>query len=113
MYEVLKLFKGNITCYTQGLVGSSSTFLTCACNKVISTPMTTFLIHQLSSDFNGSYSNNKAIVGWHDKLTDFMLDIYNKKTSKITLELLKEETYLTAAQALELGLVDEVVNYSK
>jgi ATP-dependent Clp protease, protease subunit len=113
MYESLKFFKGKITCYPEGHVASSAVTVVCGGSKVIFSPLTTFLIHQLSGYLDGSYETTKSILGWYDVLQNNMADIYNKKTNgKVTAEMLKEEVYLTAQQALDLGLVDEILNYN-
>lgn len=47
-------------------------------------------------------------------ILNIIADIYSKKTnSKVAASMLKEETYLTAEQTRELGLVDEIINYTK
>lgn len=79
MYEELKFFKGEVICYPSGHVASSAVTLMCAASKVISSPLTTFLIHQLSGYLEGSYETTKAIIGWYDILQSNIVDIYNKK----------------------------------
>ena len=114
MYETLKFFEGYVICYPEGHVASSAVTVMCGCSKIISSPLTTFLIHQLSGYLEGSYQTTKAILGWYNILQSNIVDIYDKRTkSKVTEDMLKEETYLTAKQALELGLVDEIINYTK
>lgn len=114
MYETLKFFEGKVTCYPEGFVASSAVTVMCGCNKIISTPLTTFLIHQITTWIDGKFYHNKATIAWQDILQTNIADIYDKKTNgKVTADMLKEETYLTAQQALELGLVDEIINYTK
>jgi len=112
MYEALKLFKGKITCYTEGFVASMGIIVMCGATCVKCSPLTTFLIHQTTSWFDGKFHDNKAFLNWVETCLNYMVDIYNKKTKgKVTAEMLKDEVYLTAQQALDLGLVDEILNY--
>jgi ATP-dependent Clp protease, protease subunit len=112
MYEALKLFPGEVTCYCEGFVASAATVVMCGANKILTTPYTTFLIHQLSAEFDDKHSANKATVGWHDTLMQYVLDVYSKKTGeKFTESMLKEEVYLTAQQAKDLGFVEEILLY--
>jgi ATP-dependent Clp protease protease subunit len=114
MYESLKFFEGEVICYPEGFVASSAVTVMCAASKVISSPLTTFLIHQITTWVDGKFYDNKAVFNWHEAYQNIIADIYSKKTNgKVTASMLKEETYLTAEQARELGLVDEIINYIK
>ena len=114
MYESLKFFKGEVICYAEGHVASSAVTVMCGASKVISRPLTTFLIHQITTWLDGKFYDNKAVFTWHEAYQNIIADIYSKKTNdKVTASMLKEETYLTAEQARELGLVNEIINYTK
>lgn len=112
MYEALKRFNGKITCYPGGFVASSGVTVMCGASKVISTPLTYFLIHQVSGYISGKFHHNTSTLDWHAKCQKNTEDIYFARTNgKVTPEMLKNEVFLTAEQAKELGFVDEIVSY--
>jgi len=112
MYETLKLFPYRVNCYYEGHIASAATIAMCGASKIITTPYTTFLLHELSADFGSKHTVNKSIIGWHDTLMGYVADIYSKKTNgKITQDSLKEEIFLTSEQAKDIALVDQIITY--
>jgi ATP-dependent protease ClpP protease subunit len=94
----------------EGLVASAATLLLCAGQSAKITQNSFLLIHEISSYFGDTYSNNKRYIAYLDQLMDLVLGIYNKKLkSKITKATIDKDWFINSAQALELGLVDEIL----
>ena len=108
MYDVMKASSLNVTVIVEGICSSAATYLLCI-GKVKAYPNTSFLIHPLRGHTNGTLAEGKSVINWYESLADRMLNIYKGKTSKITLEMINAETYLTVSEAKDIGLVDEVL----
>jgi ATP-dependent Clp protease protease subunit len=70
------------------------------------------LIHQLSSGFWGKFSEIEDEMKNLKKLTKMIKEVYleNTKITKKQLDkMLKHDLWLNAEEALEYGLVDEII----
>jgi len=94
-----------------GYVASAGTLISLAGTKRFITSNSFMMIHEIRSGFWGRYSDARAEYDNITKLMDHITTYYVGRT-KITRERLREmlrsDTDLTAAEALELGLVDSV-----
>ena len=75
---------------------------------------TTFMIHEISSGAIGKLADLEESVDETKRLNKVLFDIIEKET-KITKEQLeevyikKQDWFLTAEEALELGLITEII----
>lgn len=96
-----------------GKACSSACFIAVACHKRFAMPRATYLVHQGAGNFAGTYEQVlSAIVEYQrqiDELGKYLVD-----RTKISEELLEErfstDWYITAAEALELGICDKIIN---
>lgn len=96
----------------QGMVASAGTLILMACHRRFATPNTTFLFHQLSSLHWGTHESFKDEVKWHEMLMEQAIALYVRR-SKVTRatynKWLKRDTWLTAGEALQHGIIDDLV----
>lgn len=98
-----------------GQACSAACFIFIACHKRFAMPRSSFLIHQGGVDggFSGTYEQVVAAIMEYQRQMD-ELGKYLLEYTKITQEMLDErfasEWYLTAQDAVELGVADKIVD---
>ena len=98
-----------------GQACSAACFIFIACHKRFAMPRSSFLIHQGGVDggFSGTYEQVVAAIMEYQRQMD-ELGKYLLEYTKITQEMLDErfasEWYLTAGDAVELGVADKIVD---
>ena len=94
-----------------GYVASAGTLISLAGAKRIVTPNSFMMIHEVRSGFWGRYSDARNEYENITKLMEHIITYYVSRT-KLTRdrlrEMLRSDTDLTAADALEYGLVDTI-----
>ena len=98
--------------YVDGFAASAATFLTVVGKKRFISRNSYMLIHQLSSNFWGKYSEFKDEKQNLDLMMKTIKDVYKKHTKlpmKKLDEMLKHDLMWDANTCLEYGLVDEIV----
>jgi ATP-dependent Clp endopeptidase proteolytic subunit ClpP len=94
-----------------GYVASAGTLISLAGNYRFITPNSFMMIHEIRSGFWGRYSDARTEYENVSKLMEHVINYYAERT-KITKERLREmlrsDNDMTAAEALEHGLVDEI-----
>lgn len=112
IYSLLKNHKGSITFRIDGTAMSAATIITSVPNaKVVMPRGAMMMIHKVSVGVYGNADDLKKTVEDIEKLEMNVLQIYAEKTGRTIeeiQELVNKETYFTAEEALEFGLVDEI-----
>ena len=106
-----------VSLYAKGVVASAGVicFLSVPVKQRFCNRNTIFMIHQVSSFAFGEVKNMEESVEQTKKLNEQILDIITSNT-KITKEKLqdivdkKQDWYINAEQALELGLVSKIID---
>lgn len=118
IYDIIKNatkeYNVNIIC--SGYVMSAGTLILQAGTKRIARKNTTFMVHELA-DFAGyeKLADIKERVDEDNRLSNVITNIYLEHT-KFTVEKLneiyekKQDFYLSADEALEYGLIDEIID---
>lgn len=106
------LERGNVICHIDGLCASAASVVAVACDRVIASEGASLLIHNTrGSVINRESKDIRNLADAMDDVSDRMADIYVRKTGKTFEEiksLMDKGERLTARQALDLGLVDEI-----
>ena len=98
--------------YVDGFAASAATFLSIVGNKRFISRHSYMLIHQLTSNFWGKYSEFQDAKQNLDLMMDTIKNVY-KKYTKVPVrklnEILKHDLMWNAETCLKYGLVDEII----
>lgn len=112
IFNLIKCYEGHTTSNIVGLAASCGSFIPMASKRVISQPMAMMMIHGASTSTRGNQHNHEHTRDFLSKVDRTIVRAYtsrNGKTDEEMLELMAKETWFTAEEMLEMGLVDEVV----
>lgn len=109
LYDILQSSSLELTIYASGWVGSAATYSLFTKHKTVMYKNSYLLFHELTNSHFLNYSNVKAAITLCDIEMDAIVRIYNTKNNAITKEWLVVDKYLTADEALEMKIVDEVI----
>lgn len=112
IYSILSAHQAPITIRVNGVAMSAATIITSLPNAHVVMPLgSIMMIHRVSSGAVGNADEIKKEAEITQKIEDQLIDIYAKKTGRDEKEIRKAveaETWLTAQEAVEFGLADEV-----
>ena len=108
----------DVNTYCMGMAASMGAFLLCAGTKGkrFALPNSDIMIHQVSGGAQGTASDVERSVEFMYKLNRRLIRIIAENTGKSEEQVKKDadrDYYMTAEEAREYGLVDEVVKYRK
>lgn len=107
----LKRHPANITVYIDGIAASAATIIAMAGDKIIIPSNAMMMIHNPWTFAAGDAGELRDIAEMMDKVRDSILAAYRDKTGladEKIIELMDDETWLSADEAVELGFADEV-----
>lgn len=112
LINTIELSQTPVYGYNMGVSASAGCYIFLACHKRYSLKSAQFLLHKGSGSFGGTYDEVICQVENYtrqiEELADFLL-----KHTKIPPEMLEEklgtEWYLSAAEAVQLGICDEII----
>ncbi len=117
IYNLLKAYKGKITAHIDGLCASAATLVACAAETITMPANSLFMIHNPACFFmGGEAADFRKTADMLDSVKETIINVYLSKTKgKIAVEtirqLMDEETWMTSAEALENGFIDEVDDF--
>ena len=112
IYNALKNHKAFIEVYVDGIAASSATIITCAGDKVYMPNNTMFMVHNPMTVASGSSKDFNKTADVLDKVKETILNTYVSKTGQekeILSQLMDDESWLSAEEALEYGFIDEIL----
>ena len=111
IYNVLKKRTAETTVYIEGIAASMGSVVALAADNVVMAENSLFMIHNAWGGAMGEAKELKKTANLLEKISNEIADIYIKKTNlpydKVK-EMMDEETWLNADEALELGFVDSI-----
>lgn len=116
IYNMLKNHKAVVAVYIDGVACSIATVIAMAGDKIIMPSNSMMMIHNPMSSLSYGNSNElRKMADTLDKIRESSIDAYlSKSNGKITreklIELLDEETWLSAEECKNYGFCDEVTN---
>jgi ATP-dependent Clp protease, protease subunit len=111
--NLLKQHKAEIIIYVDGWAASAASIIAMAGDKIIMPANTMMMIHQASTYEYGNADVFEKTAKDLRKIDAAIRQSYKKRfvgTEDELVQLLKEETWLTADEAVALGLADEVAD---
>ena len=113
---------GDVTAYIVGMTASAATILAMGAKKVVMSRYALMLVHQASgfSETWGYYNKeqleskiaelrkNQAKLDTIDRVIASIYAVRSKREAKEMAALMSEERWITAEEALEYGLIDEI-----
>lgn len=110
--SILNMFrahKATVTAVVDGLAASAASFLVAGCDEAVMSPGTQMMIHSPLSWTYGNATDLRKVADVLDGIEESIISIYRDKAGDSAWnDLLSDETWYTAAQAVEAGLADRV-----
>ena len=111
IYNIIKKRTAKTTVYIEGIAASMGSVIALAADSVVMAENSLFMIHNAWGGAMGEAKEMKKTANLLDKISGEIADIYVKKTKlpydKVK-EMMDEETWLNAEEALELGFIDSI-----
>jgi ATP-dependent protease ClpP protease subunit len=111
MCQAIREHKANITAHIEGLAASAATAITCACDQVLASPASQFMVHETWTFAIGNKGELRRTADLLDKCDQVMLAEYQRRSGNSLEQLtawVEGETWFTAEEAMKAGFVDEV-----
>ena len=104
----------NVNCVASGYVMSAGIFIMLGCKHRAAYRNTTFMIHSVASAYEGKVDEVQRMLEQDKRLNDIIDKIILKETKITEAQLANmhknlNDWFLTAEEALELGLIHEIV----
>lgn len=112
IYTQLRQHSGKITAYVDGLAASAASYLIAAADEVVMSDVAWLMIHNASTWITGNKDDIRKEANLLENIDNTIASIYAKRSNHYSidhfLQLMKEETWLSATDAATLGLVDTI-----
>ena len=110
IYSALRDYEGEVKIHIVGIAASAASVIACAAKSDIS-PTATIMIHNAACISEGDYHEMDKTSDTLQKINRAVATAYVEKTGMKEVEvlaLMDTETWLTAQDAVKLGLIDKV-----
>lgn len=121
-YAMLRLHDEILACPCQvkffgsGPVMSSASFIMSVCDERNLQPNTVVMVHELSSGGGGKHTDIKIDAAENMRLMNQLCSIYeanSRMPKEFWLDICQRDVYLTAGEAVSLGLADKIIEPKK
>lgn len=114
MYSILRGAKCRTVAHVQSIAGSAASTVMEGCTQVLLSPVAQVMIHLPSSTASGNQVDFRHEAKVLDSITQSILNAYelhsNGKATRERLErLMRAESWLSAQEAVELGIADGIL----
>lgn len=112
IYSHLKSYEGHVTAKVFSLAASSASIIAMGADKVLMSPVSQIMIHNVSGGTEGDYHVMEKEAETLKAFNKAIATAYTMKTGKSEeeiLELMDKETWLNAKDAVEMGFADEIL----
>ena len=114
IYSVLRGSNADTEAEIQSLAASAASYIAIGCNRVLISPVAQMMIHLPSTTTRGAVPEHRQSIKILNGIRDSILNAYEikshgKRTRQQLAAMIDAETWLTAQQALDAGLVDEIL----
>jgi len=112
IYSILKEHKGDVTVRILGIAASAASVIAMAGKKVTISPTAQIMIHNTSTiawgDHRALKHESEVLKNWNKSIANAYI-LKSGMSEEEALSLMGKETWFTAQQAKEKGLVDEIM----
>lgn len=113
IYNILERHEGRVTAFVDGVSASAASIVMLGADEIAAPSNATIMIHRPWGASIGTSDDMRRSANVLDMTEEQMLDMYASRMSVSRAEvadMLDEETWMTAQQALDVGLVDVVLD---
>ena len=115
IYAALRLYKGSVKIHVVGLAASAASVIACAGQSDIA-PTAQMMVHNVSTYAAGDFHDMQHAAEMLKQANRSIASAYTTKTGmseKDVLDLMDAETWITAQDAVDYGLIDEIAGVAK
>lgn len=113
IYNMLKQHKAHINTYVDGIAASIASIIAMAGDTIFMPSNSMLMIHNPSTVAMGHSDELRKVADQLDKITNSIIDIYLDKANKLDkdnlIKMLDDETWISAEEAVNYGLADELL----
>lgn len=112
IYARLKAYQGEVTTSTYSIAASAASIIAMAGDKVLISPTAQLMIHNVSGLVDGDYrahSQEAKVLEGYNKAIAKAYTMKSGKSEEEILQMMNEETWLNANEAVEKGFADGVL----
>lgn len=113
IYNMIKRHSARVTAHIDGLAASAASVIAMAADVVKMPSNSMLMIHNAWAGFSGDHNQIRKFADTLEKINETVKQSYLDKNTSIDAaelsRLMDEETWLSASEALEMGLADEVI----
>lgn len=114
MYTLLRESKRHVTVEIQSIAASAASVFACGADKVKISPVANVMVHRAATSASGTEQDMTEAGQMLRTVDESILNAYEDKCKKKTTrdelkELMKQQTFFTAQEALDRGLADEIM----
>lgn len=117
IYTALKNYSGHVTAEVTGMAASACSVAIMGADKVVISPTAQIMIHKALLNWVSGNSDDFESAANALKASDRgIINAYKAKTGLSEdelLELMKNETYMSADEAVEKGFADEIMTFNE
>jgi ATP-dependent Clp protease protease subunit len=127
MAELIAQYTGETTAKGVGLVASAATLIMMACDQKMMSANSYFMIHSAWTMVEGNADKMQKSLNLLNSIDEQMAKIYTdqiqskeklikgsyEKTLEMVRQMMKNETWMTASEAMDLGFIDGVIEDSE
>ena len=116
IYERLNDYEGNTESRVEGMAASIASLIMLGADEVKAYPTSQIMIHDPSVYGGGTAKDLRKQAELLDQIKDTLVNEYNARVSLSEKEIRKameDETWYKAEDALDIGLIDEIINKKK
>lgn len=107
--NMLAAHRARVVAVVDGMAASAASFIAASCDETVMSPGSQMMLHSPSSIAWGNAAEMRKTALFLDKLEESMVEVYNAKAgTQDWASLLADETWLSAADTVNLGLADRV-----
>lgn len=116
IYQSLKNHRARVTVHVDGLAASIASVIAMAGDRVVVAPKASLMVHDGWTMAVGSAADMRKTADLLDKQSDIIASVYADKTGQPAAfwrEVMSEDSWYNAEEALAAGLVDEIEGQEK